>query len=86
MELGTASMATARAKTCLKWHQVDNFLPKSEGGVIVLPMPNRTLAMSTAMIHERAKPFRPARRFSAVDLRIDDGRPFLARPRGKGPR
>ena len=41
--------------------------------------------MSTAMIHERAKPFRLARRFGAVDFRLDNGRRFLKVPREKLP-
>ena len=41
--------------------------------------------MSTAMIHERAKPFRLARRFGAVDFRLDNGRRFLKVPRERAP-
>ena len=84
MQLGTAT-ANRRLGACIKWRRVDNFLPKSEGGVSLFPMPNRTCAMSTAMIHERAKPFRLARRFGAVDFRLDNGRRFLKVPRERAP-
>jgi hypothetical protein len=37
-------------------------------------MPDQTLAMSSAMIPGLPSVFRPARRFSPVDHRIEDGR------------
>ena len=82
MALGTASSATAPAEILQKARRVDNFLPKSEGGVSLIPMPDRTLAMSTAMIPGLPSLFRPASRFSVVDLRVDDGR-ALRRLRGE---
>ncbi len=85
MELGTASSATAPAEILQKARRVDNFLPKSEDGVSLVAMPDRTLAMSTAMILDLPSLFRPASRFSVVDLRIDNGRPFVTRSGGKGP-
>ena len=70
----------------IKSYRIDNSLPKSEGGGSLFPMPNRTFAMSTPMIHERCQAFfRPAGRFIAVDLRIDGGRPFRRMPREKAP-
>ncbi len=64
---------------------VDNFLPKSEDGVSLVAMPDRTLAMSTPMIPWRAEPFRPARRLGAGGLRVDGGRPFDACARERTP-
>ena len=48
---------------CIKWRQINISLPKSEGGVSLIPMPRSDLAMSTAMIHERARPFPPGEAF-----------------------
>ncbi len=53
--------------------EFDNSLQKRQGGVTLIPMLDRTLAMSTAIIPGLPGLFRPARRFRAVDLRIEDG-------------
>ena len=85
MELGTASSATAPAEILQKARRVDNFLPKSEDGVSLVAMPDRTLAMSTAMILDLPSLFRPASRFSVVDLRIDNGRALRRLPGERAP-
>ncbi len=85
MELGTASSATAPAEILQKARRVDNFLPKSEDGVSLIPMPDRTLAMSTAMILDLPSLFRPASRFSGIDLRIDNGRALRRLPTERAP-
>ncbi len=64
--------------------RVDNFLPKSEDGVRLVPMPSPTLAMSIAMI-----PARPAvsawRGGSARSIvGSKDGRVFFSRFGGRG--
>ncbi len=74
----------ARRSFCIKWRRIDNSLQKREGGVSLIPVPDRTLAMSTAIIPGLPGLFRPARRFSAVDLRIEDGL-FGRMLSGKGP-
>ena len=85
MELGTASSATAPAEILQKARASRLFLPKSEDGVSLIAMPERTLAMSTAMILDLPSLFRPASRFSGIDLRIDDGRPLRRVPGERAP-
>ena len=53
------------AEFCKKGRPVDNFLQKSEDGVSLVAMPDRTLAMSTPMISRRAEPFPPGEEASA---------------------
>ncbi len=85
MELGTASSATAPAEILQKARRVDNFLPKSEDGVSLIAMPDRTLAMSTAMILDLPSLFRPGEALQRGRASVDDGRPLRRLPGERAP-
>ncbi len=62
---------------------MDNSLPKRESRRSLVPMADQTLSMSTATIPALPGPFCAARRFSALELRIERGRRFATQTEGE---
>ncbi len=78
-----AALAVSSGQLFIKWYRIGNSLPKREGRRSLIPMPDRTLSMSTATIPALPAPYRAARRFSALELRIERGRRFATRTEGE---
>ena len=61
---------------CIKWYQIDNFLPKREDRRSLISMPDRTPGPSGAMILSLPRPSRAAGRLDASNSLVAGGRPF----------
>ena len=72
----TASPAGRARMACIKWYQIDNFLPKREDRRSLISMPDRTPVPSGAMILSLPRPSRAAGRLDASDSLVAGGRPF----------